>query len=660
MVNVPFPEKGAYLLADPLKTSIIKNSDINAIHQPIKPPIQTASVTVHPIDTQRSSQIFVANNRSINNSLSASFNQLPPSGYQPSHSTANQKDILLLKEQLTAAYIVIDYLNEKVKSLTNQPRPADLRQPPTVKPAIQQTLPSGKIIESVMQHQVAYPSAQHSALVKKPAPNVVQAPQVSTPVPVAYHQPARSTIEKTIAFRKEMSTEANHQADKKVIRSNVIETGIMPKSVTARGDPVKPLPVTVKQPSIQTYQPPPVSTSLPKTSIASTMPLTTTPTQIASNVVHTKPTVIPIVQSDVRVNPLQMANINITGSSAKLENVILHGHPVPESKLLCTYDSQTFSQFNLVTKSEVSVDELQNTKKKEISGKDNFASENDTRNLTESNRRNLLFSTPDSKRSRSRSPPPGTTAGGNSMKLKEANSRIRYLADENDKLIGRLHKYKLTVEEMQKREIQFEKKITLAMQEKLEAEKKQKDALERIEEEHILVEQLCKELESIKNTKASQAAKELTREKNDQNINPNEESRNEDIIEEKKKKIKANPIPIPEEPEIISGQNEVIEAVVSEVKKKKKSKAKEEKQIEEVTENIGKEDVGISGGIIEQKEKKKKKKAEELIEQEVPVEQGVVEKKKKKKKQEDVAEPQEIEGELKEAKPKKKKKQKEE
>lgn len=262
------------------------------------------------------------------------------------------------------------------------------------------------------------------------------------------------------------------------------------------------------------------------------------------------------------------------------------------------------------------------------------------------------FRTPESKRSRS--PPPTST--NQQAKLKEANARIRYLADENDKLIGRLHKFKIVEEEMQKRELLFEKKVAAALQERLEAERRAQQNQEAAEALAAQVEHFKRMLQAEEHDHgdAVQVEQPVT-----------DGLQHEDEVKPKKKKDKKGEKVVPQPDAIPEVSEDLLmspqaapkfaepaeEEAQEEAPKKKKKKAKaepEENPREEVPQP--QESIPQTHGEVPVEEvqpKKTKKKKAKTDESEAPVETapqdeplpeeaGTVKKKKgtKKKKEE--------------------------
>lgn len=353
------------------------------------------------------------------------------------------------------------------------------------------------------------------------------------------------------------------------------------------------------------------------------------------------------------INPLRtLQNIQVVGQPMQVQTVTanLRISNGDTNNLLsrCTASSQNIGSISELNGfASKSIDNLpdysqQDTKKKELPH--SLYQDQSSPDAKVSPRRDQnIYNTPDSKRSRSRSPPPAQAAGL-AAKLKEANSRIRYLADENDKLIGRLHKFKIIEEEMQKREINFEKKIAVALQEKNEAETREAEIENKLHEEQSLVDELTKQLDDFKRLVSSS---QMTPQ-HSQEVPP------EPPVEEPKpKKKKAKGIEnlkeeniIPEVPDDMASpkpENKP-EPVDEEAPKKKKKKAKtdqEDQPREEAPiphEELQQAPVEkAEDGKTVKKTKKKKAKADEseqpleVAVEDTPVQEAAVEEPKKKK-----------------------------
>lgn len=257
------------------------------------------------------------------------------------------------------------------------------------------------------------------------------------------------------------------------------------------------------------------------------------------------------------------------------------------------------------------------------------------------------FRTPESKRSRS--PPPASTT--QQAKLKEANARIRYLADENDKLIGRLHKFKIVEEEMQKRELLFEKKVAAALQERLDAERLAQQSQEAAEALAAQVEHFKRMLQADDRSDAKIAEQPVI----------DGHPQHEDEVKPKKKKDKKTDKVVPQPDAIPEVSEDLLmspapapkfaEPDEEEAPKKKKKKAKAEaeetprEEAPQPQESIPQTHAEVPEEEVQPKKTKKKKaktdESEAPVEtapQEEPIaeEAGTVKKKKgtKKKKEE--------------------------
>ena len=364
----------------------------------------------------------------------------------------------------------------------------------------------------------------------------------------------------------------------------------------------------------------------------------------------------------------QQSNIQVIGQASQVQTITANLHQSPYDDLLRATSRGTSSSLLIANHTELNhnaakqnddfVDRyfaLQDTKKKEASKYVNPQGPS----LEDFNPRksNNIFSTPESKRSRSRSPPPApTSTSGANAKLKEANARIRYLADENDKLIGRLHKYKIVEEELQKREINFEKKMAIILQEKLEAEKREEAAEMKAYEEQVFAEKLSREIAEYKSKlqtlttsvesqlQASEQPAPATEDKPkgkklkgvkrfeeedpiievpDDITSPKPDNKPEETVEvikeapKKKKEKKAKgevedqpreEIPVPHETQP-EPQAEPVDD--GKTKKTKKKKAKAEEEIGSPVEEVPVEPQPVQGEPVEGKKKKGTKKKKE-------------------------------------------------
>ena len=379
-------------------------------------------------------------------------------------------------------------------------------------------------------------------------------------------------------------------------------------------------------------------------------PVRPTHTRFSPSPVSVTPQTISGAVTPRELNKIQTSvNMNISGHNGRIETV-----SAPLHHIQSTYQPQTITQqqgytgsgqvliSNSISTSQyhkanehVERDLHQDTMKKQSKQAQDLEESQSPRE-TKSVRMNNIFSTPDSKRSRSKSPTAAGGAGGNA-KVKEANSRIRYLADENDKLIGRLHQYKMAEDELQRREIMLEKQVNNAVHEKKAAEK-------RMAEQEVMVEELSSELERLRSAleeghhssrQPKQPVEEIRESHHENTEEYHEEHREEQpeahpVAEEKpKKKKKKQEAVVDEEVALVEPEVEV--PAPEEKTKKKKKKAQEEEP------DIAQE-AGPELAEDEAKKPKKKKKKDADLEEVAPEEEGDGEKKKKKKKDADLEE----------------------
>ena len=396
-------------------------------------------------------------------------------------------------------------------------------------------------------------------------------------------------------------------------------------------------------------------------------PVRPTHTRFSPSPVSVTPQTISGAVTPRELNKIQTSvNMNISGHNGRIETV-----SAPLHHIQSTYQPQTITQqqghtvsghvliSNSISTSQyhkaheyLDRDLHQDTMKKQSKQAQDLEESQSPRE-TKSVRMNNIFSTPDSKRSRSKSPTVAGGAGGNA-KVKEANSRIRYLADENDKLIGRLHQYKMAEDELQRREIKLEKQVNNAVHEKKAAEK-------RMAEQEVMVEELSSELERLRSAleeghhgsrQPKQPVEEIRESHHENTEEYHEELREEQpeahpVAEEMPKKKKKKQEAVADE-EVALVEPEVEVPAPEEKPKKKKKKAQEEEP------DIAPE-AGPELAEDEAKKPKKKKKKDADVEEVAPEEEGDGEKKKKKKKKDVETEEAPVDAEDGEKKKKKKK-----
>jgi hypothetical protein len=464
-----------------------------------------------------------------------------------------KKEISELKSKLASAYMVIDFLNQKVEKLS-APKGDNLEPSRVVKTERSEPVPP------LEQLYTGFPIGVASN---------------QQPAPVATHNSFTSTL----------------------------------KPATISSQP------TLFRPEPQRQQ--------PMAQIVTQLPAPQFPPRGET---HERIKVLPL---DIArsINPAVNAtqNIQIMGQSHQLQTVTTSLHlqqqqesiPLPASRN--TSSSQYIGSFSeLQVVKPKSVQEQQTQTYPQVEGEhqtnrptDDYHHRQSPEARSNSPRRKI-FSTPDSKRSRSRSPPPGVLSNA-AAKLKEANSRIRYLADENDKLVGRLRKFKITEEETKRREANLEKQVAFITQQKLEADNRAWLSAKTLQEEKEAAEALAKQLEEL----AAVATQKY------------EEAEQKSRREERKEKLRGVAIKFTEDnaiPEVLDDTASPInEPKVDEhpfelaaPKKKKKKKAKVE-----FTEDVPRDGTPVIAepqpeADPESKPKKTKKKKAKATESEAP------------------------------------------